>query len=83
MTTDEMNEDSTKAILKAIAAFRDRLPRATDEQAEAQADRLFAELSDRRAFVALWKKVEKFASEVRQAEFKSDVDRIWPESKDY
>jgi hypothetical protein len=83
MTTNDMNEDNTNEILKAVADFRDRLPRATEDQAEAEADRLFAESSDQRAFVALWKKVEKRASEIRQAEFKRDVDRIWPESKGY
>lgn len=83
MTTNDMNEDNTKVILKSVAAFRDRLPRATDEQAEAEADRLFAELSDQRAFVALWKKVEKHASEKLQAKYRSAVDRNWPESKGY
>jgi len=67
-------------IQKAVSAFCDRLPRATETQAREEADRLFDEFSQQFEFFTAWKKRRDFDSEVRQAEWKAFTDRIDPEN---
>jgi len=75
--------DVEQEIIAAVRDFRNRLPRATKEQAAEEADRMFAESPYRRKFITRWEEEENAAARIRQAEFKSDFDRIWPERKGY
>lgn len=76
-----MSDNETNEILKAVTAFHDRLPRATDDQARAEADRLFDELRLQSEFLAKWKKMRDIQARIREAESKALVDRVWPEDK--
>jgi hypothetical protein len=68
-------------VQQAAAKFHSQHPYATKQQAEEAADIEFAEGSNQREFVAFWQKLHDQAAAIRQAQLKSDVDRIWPEDK--
>lgn len=68
-------------IEEAVAEFRSRLPRASEEQARQFADEEFSESSDVARFIQIWRNTQDFSAKVEQSQFASDVARIWPEGK--
>jgi hypothetical protein len=72
----KMNE-----VQQAAAKYHRQHRLATKQHAEQAADIEFAEGSDQRECVAFWQKLHDQEAAIQQAQFRSDVDRIWPEDK--